>query len=264
MQKIFSSEGLSQLRLLVGQRGNLERLIKGLSIDVSACDLEDAKTLPVNMPLLQVADPGDDSRVKDDADNAARLHYALVGMTARAAANPRLWSTFAFKYYQDYMLKRWPLADAKDEAKAVDKVNDRYFLKRVGHKGYFRHGVARLWWTAHMTVNMEEPDLNKRYKLTRFAFSRQEYQFGIFLRKFGASHHVARSILEYFMLNEIRILSAIEGTHESGKGFVEFIRYSNKQMNIYGSVYLLDILDREYIHRLMERDAASFYGRYWK
>ena len=264
MQKIFSTEGLSQLRLLAGQRGNLERLIKGLVIDVSSCDLEDAKTLPVNMPLLQVADPGDDSRVKDDSDNAVRLHYALVGMTARAAANPRLWSTFAFKYYQDYMLKRWPLTDAKDEAKAVDKVNDRYFLKRVGHKGYFRHGVARLWWTAHMTANMEEPDPNKRYELTRFAFSRQEYQFGIFLRKFGASHHVARSILEYFMLNEVRILSAIEGTHESGKGFVESIRHANKLMNIYGSVYLLDVLNRDHIHRLMERDAASFYGRYWK
>jgi hypothetical protein len=34
-------------------------------------------------------------------------------------------------------------------------------------------------------------------------------------------------------------------------------------MNIYGSVYVLDVLERDQIHRLMERDAASFYGRYW-
>lgn len=263
MQKVFSSEGLSQLRLLVGQKGNLDSLIKGVAIDVSACDLEDAKTLPVNMPLLQVADPSDDNRVKDDGDNAVILHQSLIGMTARAAANPRLWSTFAFKHYQDYMLKRWPLTDAKDEAKAVEKINDRYFLKRMGHKGYFRHGVARLWWTAHMTVNMEEADLTKRYELTRFAFSRQEYQFGIFLRKFGASQHVSRAILSYFMTNVARIEEAIEATYESDKGFVEFIRFANKQMNIYGSVYVLDVLSCEKIHSLMERDAKVFYGSAW-
>jgi hypothetical protein len=65
------------------------------------------------------------------------------------------------------------------------------------------------------------------------------------------------------MLNEARILSAIKGTKESGKGFVEFIRHANKRMNIYGSVYVLDVLERDQIHRLMERDAASFYGSNW-
>jgi len=263
MQKIFSSEGLSQLRLLVGQKFNLDSLIKGRAIDVSTCDLEDAKTLPVNLPLLQVADTSDDRRVKDDADNAVILHQSLVGMTARAAANPRLWTTFAFKHYQDYMLRRWPLTDAKDDAKAVDKINDRFFLKRMGHKGYFRHGVARLWWTAHMTANMDESDPVKRYELTRFAFSRQEYQFGVFLRKFGASQHVSRTILAYFMNNAARIEEAIEATHESDKGFVEFIRFANKQMNIYGSVYVLDVLTREKIHSLMERGAKVFYGNDW-
>jgi len=263
MQKIFSNEGLSQLRLLVGQKINLDSLIKGVAVDVSPCELEDAKSLPENMPLLQVADPSGDNRVKDDADNAVRLHQTLVGLTARAGANPRLWSTFAFKHYQDYMLKRWPLADAKDEAKAIEKVNDRYFLKRVGHKGYFRHGIARLWWTAYMTADMDELDIAKRYVLTRFAFSRQEYQFGIFLRKFGASQHVARSILAFFMENETRIEAAIEATQASDKGFVEFIRFANKQMNIYGSVYVLDVLTREKIHGLMERDAKVFYGADW-
>ncbi len=263
MQKIFSNEGLSQLRLLVGQKTNLESLIKGVSVDVSACELEDAKSLPENMPLLQVVDPAGDNRVKDDADNAVRLHQTLAGLTARAGANPRLWSTFAFKHYQDYMLKRWPLADAKDETKAIEKINDRFFLKRVGHKGYFRHGIARLWWTAYMTADMDEPDVAKRYELTRFAFSRQEYQFGIFLRKFGASQHVARSILAYFKTNEERIEAAIEATFESDKGFVEFIRFANKQMNIYGSVYVLDVLSREKIHSLIERDAKVFYGSAW-
>jgi hypothetical protein len=263
MQKIFSSEGLSQLRLLVGQKTNLEALIKGVAIDVSACELEDAKSLPENMPLLLVSDPTGDSRVKDDGDNSVRLHQTLVGLTARAGANPRLWSTFAFKHYQDYMLKRWPLTDAKDEAKAIEKVNDRYFLKRVGHKGYFRHGIARLWWTAYMTADMDEVDPAKRYMLTRFAFSRQEYQFGIFLRKFGASQHVARSILAFFMENEERIEAAVEATFAPDKGFVEFIRYANKQMNIYGSVYVLDVLTREKIHELMERDAKVFYGAGW-
>ena len=263
MQKIFSNEGLSQLRLLVGQKTNLESLIKGVAIDVSTCELEDAKSLPENMPLLQVADPAGDNRVKDDADNAVRLHQTLAALTARAGANPRLWSTFAFKHYQDYMLKRWPLADAKDETKAIEKINDRFFLKRVGHKGYFRHGIARLWWTAYMTADMDEPDVAKRYELTRFAFSRQEYQFGIFLRKFGASQHVARSILAYFKSNEARIEAAIEETFESDKGFVEFIRFANKQMNIYGSVYVLDVLSREKIHSLIERDAKVFYGTAW-
>jgi hypothetical protein len=263
MQNIFSSEGLNQLRVLVAERGSLQSILSGIPLDVSSCETEISKTLPLNMPILQVVNAVGDARVEDDGANAVRLHRGLVGLTPRAAANPRLWSTFAFRCYQDYMYKRWPLADAKDEAKAIDKINDRYFLKRVGHKGYFRHGIARLWWTAHMTVDSEQKDLDKRYELTRFAFSRQEYQFGIFLRKFGASHHVARSILEYFMLNEARILSAIKGTKESGKGFVEFIRHANKRMNIYGSVYVLDVLERDQIHRLMERDAASFYGSNW-
>jgi hypothetical protein len=261
MQKIFSQDGLNNLRIRVAS--SLDSLINGVAIDVSTCDQEDAKTLPENMPLLQVTDPNGDNRVKDDADNAVRLHQTLLGLTPRAAANPRLWSTFAFKHYQDYMFKRWPLADAKDQAKAVEKINDRYFLKRMGHKGYFRHGIARLWWTAYMTADMEQPDVSKRYELTRFAFSRQEYQFGIFLRKFGASQHVARSILSYFMENEGRINEAIDATSESDKGFVDLIRYANKQMNIYGSVYILDLLSREKIHGLIERDAKVFYGAAW-
>jgi len=262
MQKIFSNDGLNGLRGLVNV--SLDSLINGVAIDVSTCELEDAKTLPENMPLLQVADPTGDNRVKDDADNAVRLHQTLPGLTARAAANPRLWSTFAFRHYQDYMLKRWPLTDARDDkTKAVEKINDRYFLKRMGHKGYFRHGIARLWWTAYMTADMEQPDVSKRYELTRFAFSRQEYQFGIFLRKFGASQHVARSILSYFMKNEGRINEAVEATFESDKGFVEFIRFANKQMNIYGSVYVLDLLSHEKIHGLIERDAKVFYGAAW-
>jgi hypothetical protein len=263
MQKILSSEGLNQLRVLVAEKSALDAMLNGVPLDVSSCETEVAKSLPLNMPLLQVSNPVGDSRVEDDAENAVLLHRGLSGLTPRAAANPRLWTTFAFKFYQDYMYKRWPLADAKDESKAIDKINDRFFLKRVGHKGYFRHGIARLWWTAQMTADTAQGDIDECYKLTRFAFSRQEYQFGIFLRKFGASHHVARSILEFFMLNEGRILSAIDATHESGKGFVDFIRHANKQMNIYGSVYVLDVLERDQIHRLMERDAASFYGRYW-
>jgi hypothetical protein len=114
-----------------------------------------------------------------------------------------------------------------------------------------------------MTADMDEPDVAKRYELTRFAFSRQEYQFGIFLRKFGASQHVARSILAYFKANEARIGAAIEATFESDKGFVDFIRFANKQMNIYGSVYVLDVLTRQKIHGLIERDAHVFYGAAW-
>ena len=114
-----------------------------------------------------------------------------------------------------------------------------------------------------MTANMDETDSLKRYELTRFAFSRQEYQFGVFLRKFGASQHVSRTILSYFMTNVSRIEEAIEATYESDKGFVEFIRFANKQMNIYGSVYVLDVLSCEKIHSLMERDAKVFYGSAW-
>lgn len=161
------------------------------------------------------------------------------------------------------MHKRWPLVDAKDESSARDKINDRYFVKRMGHKGYFRHGISRLWWTAHLTHLEGEPDIEKCYALTRFAFSRQEYQFGIFLRKFGASRHVACAILGFFRTNEQRILAAVEETPESDKSFNHFIKYANKQMNIYGSVYVLDVLERDQIHKLMERSAAAFYGSYW-
>ena len=44
---------------------------------------------------------------------------------------------------------------------------------------------------------------------------------------------------------------------------MDFIRFANKQMNIYGSVYVLDVLTREKIHGLMERDAKVFYGADW-
>ena len=263
MQTIFSADGLAQLRIVVSAKSNLDAMINARPLDVSACLVEEVKTLPLNMPLLQVSSVNGDDRVRDDGDNAARLYEALTRLSPRAAANPRLWATFAFKHYQDYMYKRWPLADAKDDSTAINKINDRYFLKRMGHKGYFRHGIARLWWTAHMTVRDDEEDFEKKYALTKFSFSRQDYQFGIFLRKFGASPHIAKSILEYFMLNETRIMKASDDTVDSNKGFVDFIRYSSKQLNFYASVYVLDLLEGTQIHELIEREAKVFYGDYF-
>ena len=54
MQAILTAEGIDQLRVLVGEKGNFDAMRVGVSVDVSGCQTAPAQSLPAEMPLLQV------------------------------------------------------------------------------------------------------------------------------------------------------------------------------------------------------------------
>jgi hypothetical protein len=254
--KILTEEGVAEVRNLISAPGAIEALSKGQVIDCSSCATENSTTLPANPATLVVPGPSRDERPAGDADNAILLYKHLAGLSPRAACNPRLWVSLGFLHHQEYMLRRWPLEADGEPDKAVNKINDRYFLKRVGHMGYFRNSMARLWWTAHMTVRDDETEHVKKFELTRLAFSKQDYQFAFLLRKYGASKEIATNIFDHFRQAEAIYINRANST---GKGYVDFIRHVGKRLNYYSSVYILDLLPSKNLIALIKREADDFF-----
>jgi len=107
-----------------------------------------------------------------------------------------------------------------------------------------------------MTYNEKGTDIEDTYRLTRLAFERQDYQFAFLLRKYGSSREVCRSIFEHFLNNK---LSYEERAEDAGKGYVEFIRLVGKRLNLYSSVYLLDLVGGKKIDTFISREADAFF-----
>ena len=242
---IFTKDGLNGLKNLLDKRDSILKLQNGQKIDISACEIHNAPNLPENPPALLL--PKSESFF--DAENAIELHRYLKNLSPRVACGPYLWVSLGFIYHQDYLLSRWPLK--QDEPRA--KINDRYFLK-IGRYGYFRNAVSRLWWTAYMTYD-ENQDPDRAYDLTKLAFEYQEYQFQFMLRKYGSSGDVCRRILRHFNYKK----EEYEQRATPKNSYINFIKHTGKMLNLYSSVYLLDLVVEDKLNDFISREADAFF-----
>ena len=134
-----------------------------------------------------------------DVENAVSVHRYLGVMDRANAASAEFWTYTAFVTYRPYMEERWPLRDLKTEDAWRNRVRDRWLLVSPSRGKLIRHGVARLWWVADLTVDMDHQhplSIDDPYGYTRETFKNEDRIINIFDREVGAIPALMRAVLE--------------------------------------------------------------------
>lgn len=134
-----------------------------------------------------------------DAENAVLLHRHLGPMDRANAASGSFWTYLAFVTYRPYMEARWPLHALQGAESWRNRVRDRWVLFRPTRRTLVRHGVARLWWVADITVDdsMQHPlSVGDPYGYTREVFKSEDRIMKTFDREVGGIQAVVRAVLE--------------------------------------------------------------------
>lgn len=186
-------------------------------------------------PQLQVAER---DTARNDADNAIRLHAWLRNLSPSTAMEERLWACLAHLSFSAYMAARWPV---KNEG----EVRRRYLFEGSSFGALARHGVARLWWAAHLTHDARRAD---PYELTKMMFMRQDVQLALMDRALGKCRNVRTAVLEFLRDN---------GDWFADKSFGRRIQLLMRELNLLGGVVILDALPeqqvKEFVHEIGKR-----------
>lgn len=134
-----------------------------------------------------------------DVDNAVSVHRYLGVMDRANAASGPFWTYMAFVTYRSYMEQRWPLHGLKTEDSWRSRARDRWLLLNSSRGKLIRHGVARLWWVADLTVDMAQQhplSVDDPYGYTRETFENEDRIIQIYDREVGAIPALMRAVLE--------------------------------------------------------------------
>ena len=181
---------------------------------------------------------------KTDFKNAVTLYSALKDtLNPVQASDLRLWAFLAHNTYWDYMRERWaidvPEDDDEAEAEAnklVARVGSRYFFKASKGKAFVRQGIARLYWSAHLTYD----DGNSNpFEYTEYFLSKQDI--------FAVS--TERSLAR----NKTLLLAALKVLKETGDLKRKDIRQYFLKLNQAGGLLVLDSLSSSSAYDLAKR-----------
>ena len=140
------------------------------------------------------------------------------------------------------MRKRWHVERAgADTDKAARFVLSRYFIAQDDSRALLRNGMARLWWTAHMTFDATR---NNPYELTAVLLSRLDITQQILERNIGRAPVVLISFLEFLLQNKATLLTGGDQNRVR-------IRRLAIALNLYGGVCLLDCLTQMDLLKLL-------------
>jgi hypothetical protein len=175
-----------------------------------------------------------------DAENAKRIHKAYLGLTPLAASDIRLWTYLAHVDQYEYMVKRWPAvrkATAKDPSKYLLA---HWFINSATQGSLVRHGLAGLWWAAHLSY---DPHRSDPYELTPVLFR----QLDLATRTLG-TYKLARwkpaviGILEFILENAGLFKDKFEAKQ----------RFVTKYLNQLGGVKPLSLFEKEYFKSVLD------------
>ena len=133
-----------------------------------------------------------------EVDAAIKLYEAYKDLTPLEASYAPFWIYLSHVDLYPYMIKRWPLANAKD-GNVVDYINSHWFYKR----GKLRSHLEGMYWLVRQSVEYDEVG-NPDYTYTKFLFSRRVLgDRGIAARQsIFANDKVFKGVLKYIMKNE--------------------------------------------------------------
>jgi hypothetical protein len=140
------------------------------------------------------------------------------------------------------MRKRWPLERfGTDADKGTRFITTRYFISQSDSRALMRNGIARLWWTAHMSYDAQRKN---PYELTSVLLYTLDITQQIMERNMGRAPVIVTGFLEFLMQNKDKVLIA----GDQGR---DRVRKLAKFLNMYGGVCLLDCLTQTDIIKLL-------------
>lgn len=192
-QKIFSSSYIERMYI---------ELVE--SSDITKYELEDfpyeefypagSSKIVIKKNFKLILPDGSDRK---DLENTKILYDAYRSLTPTQASDPRLWTYLCHVTHWNYMKHRWPLNEAK---KPLNRIRDRYFLRKLNLEGLTRNGISRLWWYGYLTFDENRKD---PWELTNILLSRADLTVGITERGLGCNDNIRIAILEFLLENPL-------------------------------------------------------------
>jgi hypothetical protein len=229
---IFRGAFVGSLRANIGT--NLDKYLRhdAWVNEIGNRSIRDLETrIELKGPIDLEPDPGKEK----DLENAIRMHKALQQLTPLQARDPRLWTRLAHIECWRYMRSRWELErSGSDTDKGVRFITSRYFIAQDDSRALLRNGIARLWWTAHMSF---DPTRSNPYELTAVLLYTLDITLQILERNIGRAPVVLTGFLEFLLQNRSVLLTGGELNRVR-------IRKLAIGLNLYGGVCLLDCLSQ--------------------
>ena len=191
-QKIFTSEFVHRsIKNLAGNNPNLSLYYQDI-FDYKEKDVLINNSIDTfNIKLL----PPTAEKENFNLENASAIYDAL-NLTPVEATDVRLWTYLAHVPFWSYMKKRFPIEKVPIEKRAKYILN-HWFINGLNPRNVSRHGVALLWWSAHLTYDPE-----KGYELTKELFSAVDYTNLIVTGTLGRSRNFRMALLEFVVENK--------------------------------------------------------------
>jgi len=228
--KVYTNSYIDQLDQRLQNKDVVSLYIDGKSPVCTDADMKDTILEIESFPNLSVD--------KKEFENAQILYEAFEGMNLTLASDLRLWAWLAHVPFMDYMSKRWPVGE-QEETKRPGYVARHWFVKSQTSGSYMDHGIAMLWWGAHVTHDLER---DNPFELTKELFSMLDYTTTIF-GELGRSSNFIHAVLEFVIENPELFKSQKEAK----------VRFIMRKMNYVGGYKILSNLPKNDIKNLLEQ-----------
>lgn len=192
-QKIFSNIFIDELRR--GLKGN-----KNISLYEKRNFVFSDENVLVNPKVntVEVKFLSPDKKGNHDFENAKIIHEAYKTLTPTQATDVRLWAYLAHIPFWDYMKKRFPI-EKQPNRKKGSYILEHWFVDGISPQNFIRHGIALLWWGAHLTFDPKRKD---PYELTQELFSMLDYTRTLIPGIQGRNQNFSRALMEFVLENE--------------------------------------------------------------
>jgi hypothetical protein len=233
-QKIFTTSFIDRLRSDL-KRNKGVNLYTGDQFRVSEENLLiNPKITPVDVKLLLPT-----KKDNYDFENARIIHEAYKDLTPTQATDVRLWTYLAHIPFWSYMKKRFPI-EKQPPQKRGDYILEHWFVDGVSPQNFIRHGIALLWWGAHLTY---DPTRKNPYELTEELFSMLDYTRTLIPGTQGRNQNFSRALLEFVAGNKSLFSQYKE----------ERVRLLMRKLNYTGGYKILPSLSKDEIKNLFTR-----------
>ncbi|KKS55646.1 MAG: hypothetical protein UV20_C0023G0006 [Candidatus Magasanikbacteria bacterium GW2011_GWA2_42_32] len=171
-----------------------------------------------------------DENGNHDLENAVNIYEAYKAFSPTEATSSRIWTYLAHVPHWAYMKKRWPIENQPAEKRGAYIV-EHWFVSGSGVSSFARHGLAMLWWGAHVT---HDPERTDPFELTREFFSMLDYTRTILTGTQGRNRIFTHALLEFVVENPELFKSQKEAK----------VRFLMRKSNFLGGYKILPALSK--------------------